>query len=290
VVPPGGSAAYLCTWEVPIGLFVDVLGASADWRPDGFVAGVLRDDRRRGPRTWYAYEADGRVRILRADEWIPPASEGEDYPGGGGPGRPDDRHPVQYVSARLAAQFCGLLGGRLPSAEEWLAAYGRFGENVADRNLRDQNWERQRRHVEALSRQGIVSLDWPDAGAFAVEGLPAGERGAGAAPRPGSVDRWLWFARVDEGGGQAVHHLVGNVAEYVLADGFDPAAAAGPADFLVVGGSALSPPRFGLAAPLPVADPQAGYSDVGLRVAFTAPAESFGEHLKYLLARAYVLP
>jgi hypothetical protein len=52
----------------------------------------------------------------------------------------------------------------------------------------------------------------------------------------------------------------------------------------VIGGSALSPPDLPFDKPLMLSRTDAGYADVGLRLAFTAPARSLAEKLKWALA------
>ena len=52
----------------------------------------------------------------------------------------------------------------------------------------------------------------------------------------------------------------------------------------MIGGSALSPPDIPLETPLPLAHADIGYSDVGLRLAFTAPARSLAERLAWVLS------
>ena len=99
-------------------------------------------------------------------------------------------------------------------------------------------------------------------------------------------------------------NLVGNVAEFVFDD---PAALAKveptPAEvdkllrasidkLRVIGGSALSSPDLKVETPYPV-DPAElhGFSDVGFRLAFTAPAEPLQARLRRTLtAQGYLLP
>jgi hypothetical protein len=52
----------------------------------------------------------------------------------------------------------------------------------------------------------------------------------------------------------------------------------------VIGGSALSAGDLDVDRPLPVTRTDRGYSDVGFRLAFTAPARNLAERLKWALA------
>ena len=113
----------------------------------------------------------------------------------------------------------------------------------------------------------------------------------------------------DDGSGACFHHLVGNVAEYVYEypkalDGMHARTPAALRELLignpdavrVIGASALSSPElwngkdkpFDKAYPFGISGERgdlanAGYSDVGLRLAFTAPGEPLQESLSRLL-------
>ena len=124
----------------------------------------------------------------------------------------------------------------------------------------------------------------------------------------------LWFATVGSGG-KGFQHLVGNVAEFVFQPpaGLDEKlqelpkseASKAAATFLklvqdhaaslrVIGGSALSAPEvwdgkgkpFGKAWPVElVKGARDSYSDVGFRLAFTAPRETPADQLRRILRR-----
>jgi len=74
-------------------------------------------------------------------------------------------------------------------------------------------------------------------------------------------------------------------AERVLGTPRAAEAIAKAGDLLIPGVQA-----FPLTDPMPVPEPEQGYADVGIRLAFTAPAESVAESLSYLLAKAFRLP
>jgi hypothetical protein len=154
---------------------------------------------------------------------------------------------------------------------------------------------------------------WPDHDIFWPAGVE-GRRGAEARVVSNGRDDVLWLAPV--GSGAVFRHLVGNVAEFVRTDETDVHKEAEAmrswtradfpdldnrrtASFRVVGGSALSPPELwdGRTKPFyttwPV-DQRAlwqGYSDVGFRLAFTAPRETPTDKLKRILTDAgYLTP
>ena len=95
----------------------------------------------------------------------------------------------------------------------------------------------------------------------------------------------LWFAAVEsDGASTPVHHLVGNVAEFVFPDK-KKMEALRPTEsdirglidsdgiqIKVIGGSSLSPPGSPFNAEQELADGPAdeGYTDVGFRLAFSA--------------------
>ena len=126
-------------------------------------------------------------------------------------------------------------------------------------------------------------------------------------------DGTLWFRPV--GAGTTFQNLVGNVAEFVLnapadfdrqcadlrsgkptkaADHFLKLVQENPGALRVVGASALSPPEFwdGKKRPFTTAWPVKlakkawdSFSDVGFRLAFTAPRETPSDQLRRILAR-----
>jgi hypothetical protein len=202
----------------------------------------------------------------------------------GAGGEPTRDSPMQSISPVALAVLARSVGCRFPTPVEWRAAAGLFapGETPAGANLRDQTWETQRRHVEAMRREVIRQdpYQWPDAGAFAPISGPPPE-GAQATARA-TNDGVLWFAPVGSGPGP-VHHLVGNVAEFTFRnwarmESVAPTAAAigalmdaSPEDLAIIGGSALSAPQIpiGQAQVVELLDAEEGYADVGARLAFS---------------------
>ena len=315
----GGASRtfYLCTTEVSRGLFLDFSAA----RHKGQEIKELLDKAcerakdptgRRGPRVWDV----GRDRLLKSRRWLHPVF-GERFPlklqgkevsyphGYHAPGikldSPADPHPMQYVSPDAAMYFASLMKCRLPTSAEWKAAYiaHEKGKPPRGRNLRDKTWDRQKRHVAAL-RDGKppVFLNWPDEDIFWPESLvKEGKAGAAAECHAGLDDGVLWLAAVGADTGRLVHHLVGNVSELVFdGDAGDLAKLdfpAGVRKFVsksagklgVIGGSALSPPALAVdkAYPVNLDAARRGYSDVGFRLAFTAPEESVESQVKRVL-------
>jgi hypothetical protein len=160
--------------------------------------------------------------------------------------------------------------------------------------------------------QAGAAVVWPDADTF----LPAAPGQIAQKEKAASVteadDRTLWFAPV--GSGAELQHLVGNVAEMVLdqptaaafddsflkaaekpkAEAFRDFALKNQAALAVIGGSALSPPElwdgkarpFDKPWPFTFAKEKEGrdsFSDVGFRLAFTAPRETAADQLKRIL-------
>jgi formylglycine-generating enzyme required for sulfatase activity len=167
--------------------------------------------------------------------------------------------------------FATILGCRLPTPQEWrLASRASPTERP---NLRDQTWRVQYQWAADRRANGYL----PDRGIFVPSNeVPNREvwtesqvvgRTRSAADRAYN-DGVLFFHEVAPDGGQSFNHLVGNVGEYVL-DG---------ERMYVVGASALSPPApvRSVEQPHEVANwrdgSNEGYSDVGFRLAFAAPA------------------
>jgi formylglycine-generating enzyme required for sulfatase activity len=184
---------------------------------------------------------------------------------------------MQHITPVGAALVARIAGCRLPTAAEWAAA--RTKGDVGPPNLRDVTWRKvfDRFQGSAPMQQALM------AGGF---------RGAATGRDDGKVastqdDGVIWLRPTDAGKigeGAAFRDLVGNVAEFVFESPAAlekaPATAAGVLAVLakdsirVIGGSALSPESVEPATPqtLGSANPGiANFSDVGFRLAFTAP-------------------
>jgi formylglycine-generating enzyme required for sulfatase activity len=224
------------------------------------------------------------------------------------PPAPRTTHPVQYVSPEAALLVARQLGCRLPTSEEWRAAFRPGGGN-----LRDAAWQDHQRYIaEVRARKPRARVQWPDSGAFLPPGAKVARR-ADAQPATVENDGVLWFAPV--GAGSGLQHMTGNVAEYVLdaAEAFenrfpDPSAATPGAlrafvdevkdQLKVVGGSALSPPElwdgkdrpFHTPLPTSLSGARYGYSDVGFRLAFSSPSTPLVVKLQQILDKHAYLP
>ena len=169
----------------------------------------------------------------------------------------------------------------------WAAARAQYAANVEMKacNLRDEAWRREYDHVKGMIAAG-KRLQYPDAGAFPLGRPDAAARGRANAWDDGTI----WFRAVGEGGGDVVHNLVGNVAEYVIdAPVTDPPSGtgAGVKQFLendavkvgVIGGSALGDPAMAVDKVqwVNLMDAGDGYSDVGFRLAFSVGSGAASE-------------
>jgi len=270
---------YLCTSELPVGLAMDLsLDAKVKARLKSGLGTAVYDedgfDRRSGPQTW-RMEKDGSIRPVV--DWAPAALPtwpkplyAESIPA---PGAPSRAAPLQYVPASVAAYFATeLLGSRLPTPEEWQAMVTTGLTRPAGGplpNLRDGVWQRQR---DYLLGRGVVGYESPvDADIFWPISLGDPKRlGESGAAVPDLDDGLLWFSDVETAGQPGIQHLLGNVAEFL----FDP----DTNQFMVAGGSALSPPGLDPEKAHPLAGTLAltGFSDVGIRLAFDAPAALTG--------------
>jgi len=308
VAPAGKKPSFLCTTEVSVGLLADTVAAA------GKAAEMLKllkagrpaeDEPRYGPQTW---AAAGKA-IQPAKAWLrPPGGVSIDllYPKGGRPAPPTRDAPMQQLSPAAAGWFARLLGCRLPAAAEWSAAWEAHEKDHsgARPNLRDAAWQAQQTHIKKHVVEGGKFAEaedyYADAGIFWPKGA-ADRKEGGDAPAGSGSDGVLWFSAVASGKPRLLYHLVGNVAEWVYDDpaGLSQCGAAEverlfrqtPTKLAVIGGSALSAPSVRPDKPQPIdyGDASLGYSDVGFRLAFTAPAESVGARLRRLLnARGYL--
>jgi len=318
VAPEGQRPFYLSTGEVSLGQFAAVIEAAGAWdacRRLPWSSAPGQPDLRRGPRVW-EWTDGNPPKITPAQLWL--ASESDnDFPielrarrfnrmllSDAAGGNPSEQHPMQQVSAEAALWFAGLCGCRLPTAQEWTVAYQQYekGASPDQWNLRDRTWELQRGYVTAAFA-ALQPAQWPDEGIFRPEGLPI-SAGHDARSRANN-DGVLFFRPAGAGGGSLFHHLIGNVGEYLcnVPDQFDAVqdrrspesirkfAQQVTGQLAVIGGSALSPPELPLDKPLPLTRSDQCYSDVGFRLAFTAPAKSLAERTRWALqGQPYLWP
>ncbi|HZL37042.1 MAG TPA: SUMF1/EgtB/PvdO family nonheme iron enzyme [Tepidisphaeraceae bacterium] len=306
VEPRAGHPFYLCTTEVSMGQFVAVIENTHTWVQAKLLPWNCqpgKTDDRGGPRVWQWSDQPGAL-MESPRYWYAPDEE-NDYPPAFRAGRfnrnslseaqggnPSPDHPMQYISAQGALFYAGLCGCRLPTPAEWSVAYALYEKSVPPErwNLRDRTWEEQRAYVASTG-----ASRWPDEGIFSVN-ASADSIGRNATSRPGN-DGTLFFRPVGATDANVFQHLVGNVGEFVCdaseffdaasdkktADGVQRFVDEAPHSFFVIGGSALSAPEVPVDKPLPVTRTDAGYADVGLRLAFTAPSRSLAEKVKWLL-------
>ena len=307
------SASYLCTTEMSIGLFIDLVDAYGKWDEVKSLTNVIEPPNdNRGSRV-VRWTAEGKLDISRPTEpdktgkgWhrslpVDDMLRNPYYPPGGEPARgPDYGDPVDYISPSVAIYVSRLLGCRLPSSEDWKAAMAAFPSRRA--NLRDALYAAQHAHISGIFVQANKQPEYPNYGmlkptpakleALKVTIPPAEQDGQ---PAVEGTDGHLFFAPVDFGEqGDVFRNLVGNVWEYVYEVPGELDALASPATPAVVtnltrtreqrekvraiGGSAFSPKE------LPVDDPidfnflaaRAGFSDAGFRLAFSTGAGTGG--------------
>ena len=309
VEPTNDRPFYLCTTAVSFGQFAGVIQAAGAWEQTAaFSWGITpgQRDTRRGPRVW-EWTQRPPYQMVNPLLWLHPDDDNDYAPpfridrfnrtalSDDVGGNPSPEHPMQQIPAEAALYYAGLCGCRLPTASEWRDAFAIFERTVPPErwNLRDQTWDQQRRYA---AESASPTVRWPDEGIFRPEQItiPAGPD---AKARP-ETDGTLFFRTVNGTGGGTFHELVGNVAQIVCEapDAFDDLKDKSsvatirqfldqsPNSLFVIGGSALSPPDVPLETPLPVVHSDVAYSDVGLRLAFTAPARSLSERLAWVLA------
>jgi hypothetical protein len=305
------AASYLCTTEMSLGLFIDVvekLGGS--WSElKGLTNPVDPDaDSRRGPRvaTW---TRDGKMDLSRPTNpdktgmgWHRAVTTDDMlrnpyYPQGGAPAKgPDFDDPVDFISPAAAAYVAKLMGCRLPTSAEWIAANAKFP--TTNPNLRDQAWAAQHAYLVTPGPDGKTVLqktnnnaDLPNQSMLKPKGVvikPAEQDGEAAVQ---GNDGLLYFGPVNRGGGEVFHHLVGNVCEFVFenADAMNNSPVPPTKDTInalvgkgeqmkVIGGSAISPKEVNPLVPLDFnwGASRVGFSDAGFRLAFSTGAGTGG--------------
>jgi len=282
------SVAYIGTEELSVGVVSELVESDMQAGADlveliGWVG--PRDDKRPGMMTWAWRGSPEKPRFLPAPDWLVAWWAREwTYAPGIEPALPGLDSPVQRISLSDAVYLAGRLGCRLPTVDEWSAALAMTSETSPDAgwNLRDSTCARQNLHIAQADPSG-QRLRRPDADAYA--------QAEGAEGCYSHDDGWLWVAPVDGGPDAPFRHIVGNVHEYVIVGWTDEARAAlceqtdphlhglawwvqtaGGVTGGIVGGSVFSPVSQGIADAVRVSDVDQGWSDVGVRLAFS-PAE-----------------
>ncbi|HPO91844.1 MAG TPA: hypothetical protein PL072_00110 [Phycisphaerales bacterium] len=227
-----------------------------------------------------------------APEILQPGAANSIRPEKGGDPTPD--HPMQKLGPAAAAYVSRLAGCRLPTSAEWRAAYQalvvRTGKAGALWNIRDKTFDVQREHILAMQSrvQRKASFQFPDIDIARID--PQAPTGLRAVANRDVDDGVLYFAKVDEDKtpGVLLHHMVGNVAEFVFDDapalelaqmsakGVRTVVEKKGAPLKVIGGSALSPTTIPVDTPSAVdlLAAQEGFADVGFRMAFGASGTS----------------
>ncbi len=274
------EVTYLSTTEVSVAQAA-AAAADATWGP--VLRATLPDyrldasDPRLGVRTWgWAKSARGGWELrIPADGWqraIRPRATTALAPDVTAQQLSSDA-PVQYLPPHAAATLAAALGCRLPTIEEWTLAAK--GLDLSAGNLRDVQFARQAAWVRMKGVEAGVAS--PATDIFIPANSMRPQNVDDAQPAVTTDDKALWFDQSAAKHGP-FQNLVGNVAEYMVRDasgliqGQAPTTEAVEAsEVCVIGGSALSPNY-------PTLEPQAvdlsrasgGFSDVGLRLAFTA--------------------
>ncbi|CAG0997044.1 hypothetical protein PHYC_02630 [Phycisphaerales bacterium] len=257
VLEDAEKASFLCTTEVSLGLFVDVVETSGGWSTLPRQMGpkpAEANDGRQGPVVWRWWTADGgrmepnppsresNPKSANGNGWFtnPPQRmvDAGYYPDAmrapsGPPDPPSLQSPMNYVAPQAAAFMAAWTGCRLPTPAEWARAREMEGPSAAaDSNRRDELWVQQHTYISGLVQQ-VINNGRPYNGARfpngdIVRARAAGERPPAAeqdsAPAVPGNDGWLWFRPVGDGGGKDFHHIEGNVSEWVFAkpEALDP--------------------------------------------------------------------
>jgi len=290
VEPDGADPVMVCEHEAPVGLLTEHVWASDEAK--AIVERYLDGPREpledlEGVRTWVWSGPDGEP--VLAEGWV--RAKALDESSVSGPGdAPTVLSPLTGVSRLGATAIAAAVGCRLPTEQEWRAAFEASGspEVGPATNVRDASFAARR---DGLDR-GNLGTDWPTRGVFASRGEddPLGPDAPSLAFDDGAV--WFYPVSGARSGETSFEHVVGNVAEFVGVYEGSGEAARGDADgppsdggpdlralvregalrVAVIGGSALSapPPVASVDRPRVMSSRiiRGGYTDVGLRLAF----------------------
>lgn len=313
----GGEVSFIATTEMSVGEFADIVSAQGKWEEFKDLLAKSSEggvDPRLGPRSWsWAGETPLGIQPSKpagpgdlSGGWVRISSTMQQkkyYPDGITVPPPATTSPMQHVGPIPALLAARMVGCRFPSVEEWKRALAGDGPTPAP-NLRDATWKKEYDYIKQFA---AFSPQWPASGIFAAPGQARVSAPQDDQPAVATDDGVLWFRPVDASTPGTFHDLLGNVSEFVIEDpaaveNIQPTregveAALGKGEKLkIIGGSALSPQTQPTSEPQPVSFSQArlGYSDVGFRLAFSAPraagAAGVGERLEAALGANGYLP
>lgn len=290
---PVGNAqegtAYICTTECSLAQLVAIVDSAKAWKaladvvntePEPPCAWTMTSGRLVLNRLWNPGTASINAKNpAYAAGLLVAGSALELRPEAGG--QPTLKHPVQAITPTGAALVAKAVGCRLPTSAEWQLAFTTYlsGKKPSDALLRGEAFRQQLAHVNAQKKANPLADSTDFVSPFARV-FPSGIEDS---EQPAEASTTLFFVPVDSGSGP-MHHLVGNVAEFVFDNkaAFDAATIEtipdvlenDPAKVGVIGGSSLSPPSK------PVGTAQGGllstqlrgegFADVGFRLAFSA--------------------
>lgn len=306
---PGGKGTYLATSEVSVGLMIRLSQAI---QPNSTFSDDIKF------KAWTS-QSDNTLNV--PGKWIKeirgtPLEFFKNHVGNALVPTVDS--PATCIPSLAANQLAHSINCRLPTIEEWMAALGderkADGGNLSSVSwvLRGSAWQTycadlsQKTQELRASPTGNVEADrldtmvnpktWQWLGsedpkyqnissiwARDLSG-PAGNGSAGW-----SEDSILFSPEqnLSQGDttatGHKFYHLIGNVAEIVTA-------ADDSSKFSVIGGSAFSPPEMPFDKPQPVTSPNDQWSDVGFRLAISAPIKPLRDRLAKLLQDPPFIP
>jgi hypothetical protein len=294
VQPDDSLPAYVATDELPIGLVLEWVEAQGPELWEAWFDAQLNvleemqpaNADRLGPRS-YVLGSRKSINSKRSifevsTEWLTHVNK-DYYVDQPPPDNPSVNTPLNYISPAAAQVLSEAFGAKLPSVAEWLKA----SRTVLDaENTRDQSWLRQKQHVANLKDKR-----WPDSDIFTTSNPGVKKTNTGSEPIVILVgpqakvaesvedDGWLWFSPVPGGSSEKFRNMIGNVAEYVVDEA---------GQVLVIGSSALSSPELNFNTPYPINELDKrsgkGYSDVGIRLAFTLGHLSPGHRMQRMIA------
>lgn len=289
-----GQGYFVGATEVSIGLFADVY---KDVRMKNSPAmPPLTHDRRNGLRGWKAsehsvflnmdgvaacWEIDVELAAREFGYWGPDMTPEKIRQG---PGRfthlPTLNHPMHFVSYEEAERFAAALDCELPTESLWKEAWARQVKEIGkgQPNLRDAAWQRQRDFADGVFRRNGQQLTSSLTGSLQTDPQ---EKGGPA------EDNAAWLAPVKTDEKTLFHHLVGNVAEYVVGEGANKDKA------VVIGGSALTSAKRDPEQAMVITGigpRRKAFSDAGFRLAFKEPIKPLAKRVAEQLDESgYVL-
>jgi len=297
----GGSGSYLSTSEVSVGLMIRLAQGA---QPQIHLSDTGK---------FKAWDSPSDDTLESSDKWIRGVrGTALDFFKGEVSDAPSVDFPATSISSSTASQLARSINCRLPTVEEWTAALDderkAAGGNLAATPwiLRGEAWANycaelsvkltkakdSPAELDRLSDVDPKNWQWFGSTDAKFQNIASVWDRALSGPAGGAAwnEKTILFSvepnpaqSQTQAPGHRFYHLIGNAAEVVTA-------ANDSSKFFVIGGSAFSPPEMPFGKPQPVTSPDDQWSDVGFRLAISAPIKPMRDRLAKVIQDPPFIP